>query len=212
MARTASRADDRARRPRARRLDASPAADLVEDLFARADEILAREEYAGIEDAPSFHTKLAGVTFEGRQERRGRLAPGAPLRLVRQPDNEFDANACALFDPHGAQVGFLNRRLAAVLAPSIDAASSTTSRSPRSPAAASRAMGLNVLVTRRDAMAARGGRRAQRVPRCARSSAALPACRARCGARRPLHRRSGRCTTRKSRRCTRSRTGAARLR
>ena len=66
----------------------APAYELVEDLFAHADAILAREEYSGIEDAPSFHTKLAGVTFEGRQEVLGRLTGGAPLRLettARQP-------------------------------------------------------------------------------------------------------------------------------
>ena len=78
----------------------APAYELVEDLFAHADEILAREEYAGIEDAPSFHTKLAGVTFEGRQDvlgasgRRLAAAPRAPAResvrcqrhrLVRSP-------------------------------------------------------------------------------------------------------------------------------
>ena len=50
-----------------------------------------------------------------------RVCAGTPLRLVRQPDNPYDANACALFDPHGDQVGFLNRRLAAALAPTIDA-------------------------------------------------------------------------------------------
>ena len=69
----------------------------------------------------SFHTKLAGVTFEGRQDVLERLTAGAPLRLERQPDNQYDANACALFDPHGDQVGFFNRRLAAALAPAIDA-------------------------------------------------------------------------------------------
>ena len=34
---------------------------------------------------------------------------------------EPDENACAVHEPTGAQVGFLNRRLAAVLAPVIDA-------------------------------------------------------------------------------------------
>ncbi len=99
----------------------APAAALVDDLFEHAEEILARGEYAGIADAESFHTKLAGVSFEGRQEVVARLQPGVPLRLERQPDNEYDANACALFDPFGDQVGFLNRRLAAVLAPVLDA-------------------------------------------------------------------------------------------
>ena len=70
---------------------------------------------------PSFHTKLAGVTFEGRQDVLEPAGAGTPLRLERQPDNAYDANACALFDPHGDQVGFFNRRLAAALAPAIDA-------------------------------------------------------------------------------------------
>ncbi len=128
----------------------SPAAELVEDLFARADEILAREEYAGIEEADSFHTKLAGVTFEGRQEAVARLAPGTPLRVVRQPDNPHDANAIALHDAHGAQIGYFNRRLAGALAPVIDAGveydvevADVTGGDGR------RSYGVNVLVTRR---------------------------------------------------------------
>lgn len=99
----------------------APAAELVEDLFAHAEEILARGEYAGIGDAERFHTKLAGVTFEGRQDVVARLEPGMPLRLERQPDNPYDPNASALFDPLGAQVGFFNRRLAAAIAPVLDA-------------------------------------------------------------------------------------------
>ncbi|MHB1324175.1 MAG: single-stranded-DNA-specific exonuclease RecJ [Coriobacteriia bacterium] len=99
----------------------APAAELVEDLFEHAEEILARGEYAGIGDAEQFHTKLAGVTFEGRQQVVARLVPGTPLRVERQPRNEYDANACALFDPFGDHVGFLNRRLAEALAPVIDA-------------------------------------------------------------------------------------------
>lgn len=98
----------------------APAAELVEELFADADRILARGEYENIADAESFHTKLAGVTFEGRQEVIARLTPGAVLRVVRQPDNTFDANAIAVVDPTGQQVGFFNRRLAAALAPLID--------------------------------------------------------------------------------------------
>lgn len=99
----------------------SAAAALIDDLFEHAEEIIAREEYAGIADAERFHTKLAGVTFENRQQVVARLEPGMPLRLERQPHNEYDANACALFDPLGDQVGFLNKRLAAELAPLLDA-------------------------------------------------------------------------------------------
>jgi single-stranded-DNA-specific exonuclease len=131
-------------------------AELLEDLFARADELLAREEYAGIEDAPSFHTKLAGVTFEGRQDVLARLEVGLPLRIEREPENPYDPQACAVFDPHGRQVGYLNRRLASVLAPAIDAGveydieiSDITGGEP------GQSRGVNVLVSRRDAAGAR---------------------------------------------------------
>lgn len=130
----------------------APASALVEDLFARADEIIAREEYSGIAEAPSFHTKLAGVTFEGRQDVLGRLSPGAPLRLVRQPDNEYDPNACALMDAHGDQVGFFNRRLAAALAPTIDAGVEyDVAVTEVTGGDTGRSLGVNVLVARRDA-------------------------------------------------------------
>lgn len=128
----------------------SPAAELVDDLFARAAEIIARGEYAGIADAETFHTKLAGVTFEGRQDTVARLVPGAPLRLVRQPDNPHDANACALVDTHGEQVGFLNRRLAAELAPVIDAGVAyDVEVTEVTGGEEGRSLGVNVLVSRR---------------------------------------------------------------
>jgi single-stranded-DNA-specific exonuclease len=97
------------------------AAELVDDLFAHAEEIVARGQYAGIGEADRFFTKLAGVTFEGRQDVVSRLEPGMPLRLERQPANEYDPNACALFGPLGEHVGFLNRKLAAEIAPVLDA-------------------------------------------------------------------------------------------
>ncbi|MDA3936759.1 MAG: single-stranded-DNA-specific exonuclease RecJ [Actinomycetota bacterium] len=129
----------------------SPASELVNDLFEHADEILAREEYAGIQDAPSFHTKLAGVTFEGRQDVVAGLEPGAPLRLQRQPDNQYDANACGLHDSRGVQVGFLNRRLAAVLAPVMDAGVEyDVEVTEVTGGQDGQSLGVNVLVSRRD--------------------------------------------------------------
>ncbi|MFU8890764.1 MAG: single-stranded-DNA-specific exonuclease RecJ [Anaerosomatales bacterium] len=128
----------------------SPAEELVEDLFARADEILAREEYAGIEEADYFHTKLAGVTFEGRQDVVARLLPGTPLRVVRQPENPHDANAIALHEAHGVQVGFFNRRLAGALAPVIDAGVEyDVEVADVTGGEGGRSYGVNVLVTRR---------------------------------------------------------------
>ncbi|MBA4370891.1 MAG: single-stranded-DNA-specific exonuclease RecJ [Coriobacteriaceae bacterium] len=128
------------------------AAELVDELFERADEILAGGEYAGISDADSFHTKLAGVTFEGRQAVLSRLVPGTPLRLDRQPENPHDACACALFAPDGEQVGFLNRRLAAVLAPVLDAGVEyDVEVSEVTGGEEGRSLGVNVVVVRRGA-------------------------------------------------------------
>ena len=131
----------------------APAADLVEELFGHADEILAREEYAGIGEADAFHTKLAGVTFEGRQTVLEDLSPGTPLRIERQPTNEFDPNACALFEPSGRQAGYFNRRLAAVLAPLIDAdVEYDVSVTDVTGGDDGSSLGVNVLVSRHDAV------------------------------------------------------------
>lgn len=130
----------------------APAADLVDDLFAHADEILARGDYAGIGEATAFHTKLAGVTFEGRQDAISRLVADMPLRLERQPDNEYDPNACAIFDPFGEQVGYFNRGLAAALATYIDAGVEyDVVVADVTGGAAGESLGVNVLVSRRDA-------------------------------------------------------------
>lgn len=128
----------------------APAAELVDDLFARAEEVLAGGEYAGIADAEAFHTKLAGVTFEGRQDLVAALTPGTPLRLVRQPDNAHDPSACALVDPRGGHVGYFNRRLAAALAPAVDAgAAYDVTVSDVTGGEEGRSRGVNVLVARR---------------------------------------------------------------
>ncbi|PKQ37105.1 MAG: single-stranded-DNA-specific exonuclease RecJ [Actinobacteria bacterium HGW-Actinobacteria-1] len=133
--------------------DDAPAAALVEDLFTHAEEILARGDYAGIAEADSFHTKLAGVTFEGRQDIIARLTEGTPLRLERQPENPYDPNACALFDPFGDQVGFFNRMLAGALAPYIDAGVEyDVSVTEVTGGAEGESRGVNVLVARHDAV------------------------------------------------------------
>ncbi|MGA8796101.1 MAG: helicase-related protein [Candidatus Cybelea sp.] len=91
----------------------------VERIFAKGDEYL-YDTYATIADAARFHTKLAGVSFEGRQDVIAGLHAGAPLELRRQADNPHDSNAIAVH--YGQlQLGFLNKRLAAHIAPLMDA-------------------------------------------------------------------------------------------
>ena len=93
--------------------------EIIERLFANGDEYL-RDPYSTIADAPRFHTKIAGVSFEGRQDVIAGLRAGAPLELVRQPDNPHDPNAIAV-NYGNLHLGFFNRRLAARIAPVIDA-------------------------------------------------------------------------------------------
>ena len=98
-----------------------PTDTIAEELFSRAQEILARDEYAGIADARTFATKVVGITFEGRQAVAEGLSEGDELLLERQPDNAYDPNAIALIAPDGSQVGFIRRQIAAAIAPLIDA-------------------------------------------------------------------------------------------
>ncbi|MCL2024959.1 MAG: single-stranded-DNA-specific exonuclease RecJ [Coriobacteriia bacterium] len=100
--------------------------EFVSELFEHADETLTRRDYDGILDASSFFTKLAGVTFEGRQEILAQLREDDEIELVRDVNNAYDPNAIAVVAPRlsayfdSAQLGFLNRDLAVVLAPAID--------------------------------------------------------------------------------------------
>lgn len=44
----------------------------------------------------SLHVKVAGVTYEGRQEHIAKLRGNEPVRLVPEPENKFDSNAIAV--------------------------------------------------------------------------------------------------------------------
>ncbi|MBQ6454174.1 MAG: DEAD/DEAH box helicase, partial [Coriobacteriales bacterium] len=96
---------------------------LLDELEAKSTTCLDQGDYHGILDAEAFPTKLAGVTFEGRQEVLASVPAGATLQLRREPHNPYDPNAIAV-DFQGRQMGFLNARLAARLAPALDAGAS----------------------------------------------------------------------------------------
>lgn len=66
-------------------------------------------------------TRLAGVTFENRQEVIATLSAGDPLILQRQPDHPHDSNAIAVFTTNGQSAGFVPRDLAISMAPQLDA-------------------------------------------------------------------------------------------
>jgi HIRAN domain-containing protein len=57
--------------------------------------------------AGSFFTKVAGVTFEGRQRIIARCSVGESLRLVRDPTSRYDKGAIKVMRLNGEQLGFI---------------------------------------------------------------------------------------------------------
>jgi len=90
----------------------------IERLYEHGGEYLT-DPYSTIGDAPRFHTKIAGVSFEGRQDIIAGLRADAALELRREPANPHDPNAIAVHYGN-LQIGFFNKKLAAHLAPLID--------------------------------------------------------------------------------------------
>jgi HIRAN domain-containing protein len=85
------------------------------------------------------------------------VSPGRALTLRRDPGNEHDANAVAVLDRAGAQVGFVPREVAAWLAGELDAGEPWAAivlrerrASPRDPRS-----GLTMLLARAEAIALR---------------------------------------------------------
>jgi hypothetical protein len=79
-------------------------------------------------DAPQLAERglrVAGVAGAGRHHAAAlatdAVAPGRPLALRRDRENEHDPNAIAVDVPGGDQVGWVPRELAAELAPELDA-------------------------------------------------------------------------------------------
>ena len=130
-----------------------PLVDFIEHLFEEAEDSFLRRDYAGILDAPVFHTKLAGVTFDDRQETIAQLAAGEPLDLRRDHANPYDANAVAVWSlRQNRQLGFLNRDLAAEIAGALDAgAGYFVELADVTGGEEGRSYGVNVRVTRSDA-------------------------------------------------------------
>jgi len=121
--------------------------EFVEGVFARSDGYL-HDPYATIGDAPRFHTKIAGVSFEGRQDVIAGLRTGAALELRREPHNPHDPNAIAVHYGN-LQLGFFNRRMAAHIAPLMDEGARYRARiASLTGGTADRNRGVNVFVER----------------------------------------------------------------
>ena len=67
-----------------------------------------------------LHSKIAGISFEGRQSLIQSLSVGVELFLQRQPDNFYDKNAIKILTKEGEHLGFINRELAEGMAYAMD--------------------------------------------------------------------------------------------
>ena len=65
--------------------------------------------------------KVAGVSWENRQELISNLEVGSDVFLVRDPENKYDKNAIAVKTADNIQIGWIPKVFAAILAPEIDA-------------------------------------------------------------------------------------------
>jgi HIRAN domain len=64
-------------------------------------------------------TGVAGARFQADALAADAAAPGRPLELRREPDNEHDPNAIAVL-AGGERIGWVPRELAAEIAPQLD--------------------------------------------------------------------------------------------
>ena len=130
---------------------------LADEIFSKSEEVLSRDEYAGIAEARSFMTKVVGVTFEGRQSVVATLSAGQALTIRRDATNVADPNALEVLDADGAKVGYLRRQISAALAPVIDAheATYTAVVCEVTGGTQGKALGVNIQVRREDADSSR---------------------------------------------------------
>lgn len=71
-----------------------------------------------------YHSKLVGVTFEGRQSVIGVLVGTEPLRVRRESDNKYDPNAVAVdvqFGEDWAPIGYIAKDKNSDIAATLDA-------------------------------------------------------------------------------------------
>ena len=64
-------------------------------------------------------TRVAGVTCNNRQQLVKNLQPGQMLKLKREPYNQHDKNAIAVYQKD-KQIGYIKKELAINLAPYLD--------------------------------------------------------------------------------------------
>lgn len=66
--------------------------------------------------------RIRGVSYHEAGVRAGDFSPGAAVRLVREPDNDYDSNAVAVYSERARKpAGYVNSQNAARIAKRLDA-------------------------------------------------------------------------------------------
>ncbi len=107
-----------------------------------------REPFSGIADAETFHTKIVGVSFEGRQDMLAGLREGAELELIRQPENEYDPNAIAVRFGN-LHVGYIRKEIAREIASIFDEGTPYGARVASLTGGGEKHRGVNIFVWRK---------------------------------------------------------------
>ncbi|MFO6453464.1 MULTISPECIES: HIRAN domain-containing protein [unclassified Aeromicrobium] len=94
---------------------------------------------------------LRGTGYYEDAVKAGRFTPGAPLRLVREPDNEYDTNAIAVYAETGRRVaGYVPKGQAKRLASLLDSGTDLVAVSVRGAGAGRLGATPHVLVCERE--------------------------------------------------------------
>ena len=70
-----------------------------------------------------LNTRVAGVTYEGRQDYLAQLSVNDACRLEPEPTNQYDPNAIAVKVSHNSEiwhVGYIPKEVAEQIAPHLD--------------------------------------------------------------------------------------------
>ncbi len=118
----------------------------VDELFHNAVSYLQDDYYRDIGAKEEFYTKVAGVTFDNRQEVAAGLSEGQRLNLVRESDNTHDPNAIRVETISGTQAGYLNAKLARHFAPLLDSGERYDTFVSQITGGADRNYGINIIL------------------------------------------------------------------
>lgn len=96
----------------------------------------------------AIYTKIAGVSFNGRQAYLKNLSIGDPLVLVREPDNNYDENAIKVTTIGGVQLGYIKAKLAEGIAPLMDKGSKFICKVLELTGGEDKNLGCNIIIRR----------------------------------------------------------------